>query len=418
FTVKGTPVFASPAGHKQIDMLRDTKKIPLYIACDIVVGETSMYADYILPDLTFLERWGAPHITPAILTTVSKTRQPVAAPLTEIVTVDGEEMPASMDAFVIAVGKALGLAGFGPDALGKGFPFDRPEQYYLAMFANLAFGDKEDGSQTLAAADEDEMRAFRGARGHLPPAVFDEDVWRAAVPRQLWGPVVYLLNRGGRFKAAGTAYKGDWIAKQWHGTWHLFVERVAKAKNSMTGARFDGLPRVQAIADALGQEVVDADYDLTLITYKEITGGQSRTHAAPWIETAVMKENFILLNRADAEDRGLADGDRARVVSASLPDASVSLGDGRVYEVAGRVKVVEGIRPGTAAVSWSYGNWAYGSNDVEVDGEVVVGDRRRATGLVPNPAMRVDDVLGDVCLTDPIGGSASFFDTRVRVEKA
>ncbi|MFQ5613694.1 MAG: molybdopterin-dependent oxidoreductase [Anaerolineae bacterium] len=416
FINKGTPVLATPAGHKQIDMLRDPQVIPLVLACDVVIGETSMYADYIIPDLTYMERWGIPHITPAILTAVSKVRQPAAPPMTELVTVDGEEMPISMDSFLIAVGKKLDLAGFGKDALGQGFNFDRPEQYYLAMAANLAFGDKN-GEDTLPAADEEEMRLFREARRHLPKAVFDEEVWKRAVPAELWPSVVYFLNRGGRYLPASKAYKGDWIAKQWKDSWHLYVERVAKGKNSMSGERFDGLPHYEPITDVAGNEIKDDGFDLQLITYKDIVGGQSRTHAAPWIQTAIMPENYIMMNRLDALQRGLEDGDRARIVSASLPDAKVDLGDGRTYEVAGKVHVVQGIRPGTVAVSWSYGHWAYGSNDVEVDNQVIKGDLRRSSGIVPNPSMRVDPILGDVCLTDPIGGSASFYDTRVRLEK-
>jgi len=421
FIQQGTPVLASPAGHKQINMLRDPGIIPLVIACDLVVGETSMYADYIIPDITFMERWGAPHITPAIQTKVSKVRQPTVAALTDTITVDGEEMPISMDAFLISVAKKLGLAGFGKDGMGAGFNFNRPEDYYMAMFANLAYGDKGDGSETLPAADEEEFRIFREARRHLPKSVFDEEKLKRAVPEDLWPSVVYMLNRGGRFAPASKAYNGDKVGHTWKDRWNLYVEKVAKGTNSMTGKRFDGLPRVEPIMDAKGNDVSAMDeekgYDLILTTYKDIVGGQSRTHGAAWLQTAVLPENFIIMNRADAEARGLKDGDRARIVSASLPDAMVDLGNGRTYEVAGHVKAIEGMRPGTLTVSWSYGHWAYGSNDVEVDGHIIKGDPRRRTGLVPNPAMRVDPELGDVCLTDPIGGSSSFYDTRVKVEK-
>ncbi len=416
FLIKGTPVLASPAGHKQIEMLRDPKKIPLFIACDVVIGETSMYADYIIPDLTFLERWATSHTTPAILTTVSKVRQPVVPPMTEIVTVDGEEMPISLEAFMIAVGKKLGMAGFGKDGLGEGWNFDRPEQFYLAMIANLAYGDHE-GEDTLPPADEEEMRIFREARKHLPKAVFDEEKWKAAVPADLWPSVVYILNRGGRFAPAEKAYKGDWIAKQWKGSWNLYVEKVAKGKNSMTGERFDGLPRVEPVMDAAGNVIEDDGFDLHLITYKEVVGGQSRTISSPWLQSAILPENYVLMNKRDALQRGLQDGDRVRVVSASNPDGKVDLGNGRTYEVVGTVRLTEGIRPGIIAASWSYGHWAYGSDDVEVDGQVIKGDPRRARGIVPNPAMRLDPTVGDVCLTDPIGGSASFYDTRVKVEK-
>ncbi|MCZ7573592.1 MAG: molybdopterin-dependent oxidoreductase [Ardenticatenaceae bacterium] len=418
FIQKGTPVLASPAGHTQIEMLRDAKIIPLIIACDVVVGETSMYADYIIPDLTYMERWGTPHPNaPTILTNLSKVRQPAAAPLTEVVTVDGEEMPISMEAFLIAVGKQLGLAGFGKNGLGEGFDLNRPEQFYLAMLTNVAFGDKEDGSDRLPAATDEEMGIFREARRHLPKAVFDEEKWKRAVPPEVWPSVVSLLNRGGRYEPASKAYNGDKVSHPWKGQWNLYVEKVATGRHAMTGERFDGLPRVQPVMDAAGQAIKDEGFDLALITFKEVTGGQSRTISAPWIQSAVMPENFILMNRADALARGLKDGEPARIVSASLPDARVNLGDGRTYEVAGRVKVLEGLRPGTVAVSWSYGHWAYGSNDVEVDGQIIRGDPRRASGIVPNPSMRVDPVLGDVCLTDPIGGSASFYDTMVRVEK-
>ena len=67
------------------------------------------------------------------------------------------------------------------------------------------------------------------------------------------------------------------------------------------------------------------------------------------------------------------------------------------------------------AVSWHCGHWAYGSDDVVVDGQTVPGDPRRSTGTLPNPLMREDTSVGRVGLTDPIGGSASFFDTRVAV---
>ena len=123
-----------------------------------------------------------------------------------------------------------------------GFDLTRPEQYYLAMAANLAFGDKEDGSQQLPTAGEEEMRIFRQARAHLPATVYDEDVWRRAVPADLWPSVVYFLNRGVRTEPVDAAYKGSKMGHQWKGEWKLYVEDVAQGKHSLTGVNFDGLP--------------------------------------------------------------------------------------------------------------------------------------------------------------------------------
>lgn len=416
-TNMGTVALASPAGHAQIEMLKDPSKIPLFVACDIVIGETSMFADYILPDLTYMERWGVSHTSPVIMTKMSKLRQPTMAPLTELVEVDGQQMPISLEAFYIAVGKELELAGFGKDSLGAGFAFDRPEQYFLAMTANLAFGDQEDGSETLPAADDEEMRIFREARRHLPPAVYDEEVWKRSVPAELWQSVIYLLNRGGRFEPSDKLYKDDeWHAHTWKGRWNLYVEAVAKVKDSMTGERFDGLPKWQPVKDAIGNEIDDGDFDLTLITFKEIWEGQSRSRGSDWLQKAVSHKNYLQMNSSDAAAKDIESGDHARLVSATLPTGEFDVGDGRTYAVEAEVKVMEGMRPGTVGLSWR-GHWAYGSNDVVIDGETIKGDPARASGTVPNPAMRIDPVVGDVCLTDPIGGSASFYDTKVRVER-
>ena len=81
------------------------------------------------------------------------------------------------------------------------------------------------------------------------------------------------------------------------------------------------------------------------------------------------------------------------------------------------VKVLEGLRPGVVAVSWHFGHWASGSRDVTVDGKLVKGNPRRSRGFTPNPVMLEDTVARDVCLTDPIGGSASFYDTYVKITR-
>ncbi|RMG91891.1 MAG: molybdopterin oxidoreductase, partial [Candidatus Dadabacteria bacterium] len=189
-------------------------------------------------------------------------------------------------------------------------------------------------------------------------------------------------------------------------------------KHPGTGKRFSGLPVYEPVKDFHGRPVDDPGFPLHLITYKDITGGQSRTAGNYWSQGLMLPENYILMNSRDAKALGLEDGSRAKIVSASNPDGVWDLRNGRKVPIAGRVKVVEGIRPGVVAVSWHAGHWAYGASDQEVDGKLVRGDRRRATGLCPNAAMRVDPALGDMCLTDPIGASSSFYDTKVKVVPA
>ncbi|MBW6485228.1 MAG: hypothetical protein K0B01_03640 [Syntrophobacterales bacterium] len=84
----------------------------------------------------------------------------------------------------------------------------------------------------------------------------------------------------------------------------------------------------------------------------------------------------------------------------------------------GKIKAVEGMAPGSIAVSWSFGHWGYGASDASVNGKTIKGDKRRTSGLCPNAAMKIDPVLKNSCMTDPIGGSASFYETRVNLVKA
>ncbi|MDZ7580872.1 MAG: molybdopterin-dependent oxidoreductase [Deltaproteobacteria bacterium] len=106
----GSPVYALPSGHTLIEILRDTRKLPLFIASDIVVGETSTYADDIFPDTTYLGAPGVSWAHPSVAPKVFPIRQPAAAPLVGNVTVFGQEMPMNMEAMILAVRRKTGLA--------------------------------------------------------------------------------------------------------------------------------------------------------------------------------------------------------------------------------------------------------------------------------------------------------------------
>jgi len=418
-THMGTPALSIPGANQQIiNMLKDQKRVPLFIASDIIIGETSMYADYILPDLSFLERWGMPHVTPDVPTKTSKIRQPVAKPLTEEVTVGGKKMPICLEAFMFAVTEKLNLSGFGKNAFGPGMDFTRIEDWFLKEAANIAFGDKK--GHMVPDADDAELAIFRKARRHLPSSVFDEARWKKTLGSETrWRKAVYVINRGGRFAAYGTNYKGNFVKSKFGGMFHLFAEDVARQKNSISGKHFSGVPFIAGEFDAAGTPLARSkEYPFRIITYKEPIGGQSRTISNYWGNINLQPANKILINPKDAGKLGIAQGQEVRLVSADNPKGRLELKDGenRVIDMKGQVRISEGMRPGTLAVSWHYGHWAYGCNEVVVDGEKIKGDRRRAGGLCTNPLLAVDPVVKDVCLTDPIGGSASFSNSLVSLK--
>ena len=83
----------------------------------------------------------------------------------------------------------------------------------------------------------------------------------------------------------------------------------------------------------------------------------------------------------------------------------------------GKIKVTETIRPGVITFTLGHGHWATGASDVSIDGKVIKGDSRRAKGVHANAAMWVDPYLKNTCMIDTVGGSVSFYDTKVKLVK-
>ena len=416
---KGTPGFAAPAGQTALAILADTEKIPLFIADDIVIGETSMYADYLFPDTAIWERFGTPHTTPDAPTKASKIRQPTVTPQTEVVSVYGEKMHCSMEAVMLAIAERLDLPGCGKDAFGPGLDFTRPEDFFLKLMANLAWGDKK--GKAVPDASPEEKQIFLAARKHLAPTVFKPERWQKACGKENWGKMIYFLNRGGRFEdfddAKSLGHDG-FVRHTIKRRFNVYVEKVGTQKHSLSGQYFSGLPTYETVRDAAGQPIDDKEFPLMLSTYKEILTGQSRTLPGNYWLSAILPENFILINSRTARELGLKDGDKARIISATNPKGIWELPNRKNLDLVGKIRVTETIRPKVAAVSWGYGHWGYGASDTSVDGKTIAGDKRRQAGLCPNAGLRVDPVLKNVCMTDPIGASASFYDTRIKLVKA
>ncbi|HEX9882477.1 MAG TPA: molybdopterin dinucleotide binding domain-containing protein, partial [Desulfobaccales bacterium] len=170
--------------------------------------------------------------------------------------------------------------------------------------------------------------------------------------------------------------------------------------------------------DVLGRKLDDEakGFDLTLLTHRHISQCKSRTVGNYWL-LALYPENFIDISPVDARRLGLANGDRVKVVSATNEEGVWDLAPGHKKAMIGKVRILEGLRPGVTAFSLGHGHWAYGAESVVIDGVTVPGDPRRGTGVHANAAMRVDPVLKNTGLVDLTGGSAVFYQTQVKLVK-
>jgi anaerobic selenocysteine-containing dehydrogenase len=431
----GSPVYSLPAGHTNATILADPQKLPLFIAVDAFIGETSMYADYIFPDTMYLERWEFQGSHPNNAYKVQPVRNPAIAPMVPDVKVFGQATPMSLEALLLGIAEEMGLPGFGTGGFGDLGDFTHPDDLYLKMMANLAFGEKEDGSDSVPDADDDEMRLFLAARGHLPASVFDEARWqRIAGP--MWPKVVYVMNRGGRFETPDKAYKqgvfpeagGEGevfglnqtqVSHPFGTMLNIYQEKTYDTKSPMTGDHLVGYAKYfPGPYDVTGQLLEDEKdgYDLRMITYREISQTKSRTSSNYWL-LALLPENFVLMNADDAAARGLIDDDLVRIVSPTNPEGVWDLANGTKLPMVGKVRTTQGMRPGVIGFSLGFGHWSYGGVDLNINGTVIPGDSRRIKGIHANAAMRVDPYLGNTTLVDPVGGSAVFYDTQVKLVK-
>lgn len=412
----GTPAYALPAGHTNIEVLADVNKLPLFIASDITIGTSSMYADYIFPDLSYLERWEFQGSHPNMAYKIQPIRQPAIAPIPEEVNINNQTMPISLESMLMAFSSALGLKAFGKDALGNGLHIDRPEDYYLRAVANIAIGEKPD--EEVPDADDYEIKLFIEARRHLPRSVFDLKKWQQ-ICGPYWKKVVYILNRGGRFEEENKAYDDEYIKHAYGKLLNLYQEKTASNKYSGTGKSYPGIATYLPQTNYRGESLdsLSNGYELHLITNRTVTQTKSRTTTNYWLKP-IMSENGIVINTIDAKKLKLKDGDLVKVISATNTKGEWDLKNGKTKPMIGKVIITQDIRPGVVSFVLGFGHWATGSYDMVIDGTVIAGDDLRASGIHANAAMWSDPSLRNTtCLIDPVGGSVSFYDTKIQLIK-
>lgn len=119
--------------------LRSPAQLPLIVAVDAFINETSALADYLVPDTVTYESWGIAGVWQGVPTRAATVRWPAVTPLSAR-TADGR--PISLENFLIDLAKRLALPGFGAraqqNAQGEWLAIDSGEQYYLRAAANLA----------------------------------------------------------------------------------------------------------------------------------------------------------------------------------------------------------------------------------------------------------------------------------------
>ncbi|HXH14022.1 MAG TPA: molybdopterin-dependent oxidoreductase [Alphaproteobacteria bacterium] len=353
------PLFSSPAAAR---FRRAFEQVPFIVDFTPFMSESAEYADLILPDHTYLERWHDDIIYPSLGYPVVSLRQPVVSPL--------YDTRSTGDA-LIQLAKAIG------GSVADSFPW----RDYLDFIRFTFQGLHEAQTGTIVAPNFEafwEKLLQAGFWAH-PPYPFGQ-----------WGRVLHTPSKKFEFFSQTLQRKLEELAQQEAANRQISQEQALEEmlRGLKLQARGEAvyLPHYEPIRYAGDPK----EFPLLLNTYKTMAHAEGRGANSPWLQqiqglhVGVRWDSWVEINPATAKALGIADGDQVWIESPL----------GRIRTQA---KLYPGAMPHVVNIPFEQGHTTYG---------------RWAKGRGVNPNVIL------VNETDHLGGLAAFFSTRVKVYKA
>jgi anaerobic selenocysteine-containing dehydrogenase len=381
-----------------IQMLTDKNpdggyKIPHFIYSDAYFSETVAYADLILPDTTYLERWDCISLLDRPIGDADgpadAIRQPVVVPDRDV---------RAFQSVLLDLGARLHLPGM---TNADGSP------KYKGGYADYIVNhERAPGIGPLAG--------FRGAdgeshgRGAVNPRQLDayianESYWRHELePNQRF----FKFANADYLKFARTM---GFVGSSAQIVLQLYSEPLQKFRLAAEGhGRIqppDRLrPRIRAAFDPLpvwAAPIEDgAGYPLHALTQRPMIMYHSWGSQNAWLRQ-IMGRNWLYVARVTAERLGLEDGDWVRVIS-------------RNGAIKAPIKVMEGVNPDTVwtwnAIGKRAGAWNLAPDAPEARKGFLLNHLISETLSPESDGRRLSN-------SDPVTGQAAWFDLRVAIEK-
>ncbi|AMG94466.1 tetrathionate reductase subunit TtrA [Citrobacter amalonaticus] len=341
------------------EKLKDPARLPLFIAIDAYMNETTALADYIVPDTHNFESWGFSAPWAGVASKATTARWPIVTAATAT-TADGQ--PVSMEAFCIAVAKQLNLPGFGDNAIsdsaGNHYPLNRAEDYYLRVAANIAFMGKAPVAE--AVTEDIELTGVRRIMPVIQQTLKAEEVRRVA----------FIYSRGGRFASDKSGRAENRIGNAWEKPLQIWNAEVAAHRHAITGERYSGCPAWYPARLSDGRSVDElfplAQWPLKLISFKSNTMA-SASAVIPRLHH-VKPVNLVALNPQDGRRFGLSHGDTVRITTPG-------------GQVEAQISLLHGVMPGVIAIEHGYGHREMGGAQHTLDGEPLPFDAKVKSGI-------------------------------------
>lgn len=352
------PLFSTPDVNR---FYKAFKEVPFIVDFTPFMSESAQFADLILPDHTYLERWHDDVIYPSLGYPVISLRQPVVKPLYNT---------RSTGDVLIQIAHAIG------GTMAESFPWKNYEELIKDKVKGL----------------------FEAQRGTIIAATFEE-FWERFKQEGFWADPPYKFrdwthgfqtpSKKFEFFSQNLEHKLEDLAKKDAEARKISQEQAMEEmlQGLKLQARGDEvyLPHYEPIRH-VGDE---KEYPFLLNTYKLMTHAEGRGANAPWLQqilglhVGMRWDSWVEINPKTAEKLGISDGDWVWVES-------------QVGRIKTRAKLYPGAMPYVVNIPYELGHKAYG---------------RWAKGRGVNP----NEIL--VHENDLLGGLAAFFSTRVKIYK-
>ena len=372
-------------------------KIPKIIYSDAYYSEMVPYADLVLPDTTFLERWDCTSLLDRPISfaegPADAIRQPVVAPHRDV---------RPFQDVLIELCARLGLPGFCNDDGSARYPGGYPD--YLQNHERapgigpLAGWRGSDGTET--------------GRGAPNPDQLERYIENGCFWHERFAPeIAYykMANRG----YLDHAHQMGWLPATEQIVLQIYSEELQSFRLAAQGhgtvtppdslkrrieSHFDPLPFWSPPFEE--GHIEPADYPLHALTQRPMHMYHSWGSQNAWLRQ-ITDKNRLFVHPETAERQGIADDDWVWVISPY----------GRVK---GQVRLMQGVNPETV--------WTWNA----------IGKRSGAWGLDKDAAEATEGFLLNHIITellppdaaglryanaDPVTGQAAWFDLRVRVER-
>jgi menaquinone reductase, molybdopterin-binding-like subunit len=338
------------------DVRHALSQIPLVVSFSPFLDESARYANLVLPDHTYLERWQDALAPAAVPFPVWGVVRPVIAPL--------HNTRATGDVILDLAGRLGGVVNT---------PFRWSSVEEIVRERGTALAGAQRGSAFVEAFRQDELRELGGRGWWLPHGESPEEYWET------------VLETGGWFDPTYDYHDRSAVSQHADGrVWIFPAEARSRLQRSGESLAEGFLPITAGPPAPAG--TVDGAFPLRLIPFRVLTLASGGTSLMPWllenlgVLTGHAWEAWAELNPDTARELGLQAGQRVRVESAA-----------GAFETT--VRIFSGVQPGVVNVPYGLHTHARGW-----------GEARGA-----NPLAAVGRQV------DPVAGLPDWYSTDVRL---